>query len=260
MNADAAHAEAVDTEPSDTESPDIASRDRRGFYIAIEGRDGTGKTVQVPRVADRLRALLHVDVRETREPGATRLGLTLRELLLAERELAAVAAGEDPAAADPPLSERARLLLFAADNAQHAQEIVVPTLKTGAWVLTDRSLGSALAYQGYGFGFGAPTVNRIYRWALDGAVPDLTVMLDCDDDIVAERIARNGPLDRIERLPGDFHARVRDGYRHIAATDRAWVTVDASKPIPEVTEAIVGSVIQWHAERSAVRRADPWRW
>ena len=202
-------------------------------FVALEGRDGVGKTVQIPRVAARLRDLLEVEVRETREPGATEVGAALREIVLNERSN-----GEQA----HPLSERARLLLFAADNAQHASQVVQPALDAGPWVLSDRSLGSALAYQGFGFGFGVPTVRRLYTWALEGVIPHITVLLDCDDAVVAERLARDGQTDSIEKLPDAFHRRVRDGYRQLAAEDPTWITVDASGDIDEVTDLIVDAV------------------
>lgn len=219
----------------------------RGRFVAIEGRDGVGKTVQIPRVAGRLRASLGIQVRETREPGATSLGASLREMLLSERALRDDSPSSRAGTADT-LSERARLLLFAADNAQHAHEIVAPCLNDGVWVLADRSLGSALAYQGYGFGFGRRVVRDIYGWAISGLAPDLTVMLDCDDSTVADRLGRSGPPDSIERLPGEFHQRVRDGYRQLADQDPTWVIVDASPPIPDVTDAIVAAISGWAAD------------
>ena len=208
-----------------------------GRHIVIEGRDGVGKTVQVPRVAAALRNGLGVTVRETREPGATPLGAHLRQLLLES---------------DIDVADRARLLMFAADNAQHHRDVVRPALAAGEWVVSDRGMGSALAYQGFGFEFGIDTVQGIYGWAIDNHAPFLTVMLDCDDHIVAERRIRHGePPDNIERLSDAFHVRVRDGYRELAAQDPNWVVVDASDSIPTVTDRIFGAIM------SAAARTHP---
>lgn len=216
-----------------------------GHHIAIEGRDGVGKTVQVPRVAAALREQLGVSVRETREPGATPLGAHLREILLES---------------DIGLAARTRLLLFAADNAQHYEDVVLPSLAAGEWVLSDRSMGSALAYQGFGFEFGTRIVEQIYGWAVHNHQPHLTVMLDCDDDIIVDRKAVHGePADNIERLSSDFHTRVRDGYRHLASRDARWVIVDASGSIPEVTDQIVEAAIP-AIERLQTTPSDGWRW
>ena len=201
----------------------------RGLRIDLEGRDGVGKTVQVPRVADVLRQRLSVDVLETREPGATQLGASLRHLLLES---------------DTPVAPKAQLLLFAADNAQHANDVVTPALVRGEWVLSDRGMGSALAYQGHGGNWGTDVVHQIYGWAVDNSVADMTILLDCPDDVVIERKAKNGePADNIERLSSEFHVAVRDGYRKLAQADPTWHTVDASGPITEVTDLIVDTVL-----------------
>ena len=202
----------------------------RGKFVVLEGRDGVGKTIQVPRVADALRQRLGVQVRETREPGATPLGAIVRDLVLENEEIL--------------ITPRAQLLMFAVDNAQHASEVVQPTLEQGDWVLSDRGMGSALAYQGHGCGWGSDIVRQIYGWAVADCSADATIMLDCADEVVAERKARNGePADKIERLSSDFHVTVRDGYRQLAREDQTWRTVDASGTIPEVTALIVDAVL-----------------
>lgn len=199
-----------------------------GNHITIEGRDWVGKTVQVPRVAAELRERFGIEVRETREPGATPLGARLRDILLES---------------DVEVDARARLLLFAADNAQHFDNVVRPALEAGEWVVSDRGMGSALAYQGFGFEFGTQIVREIYGWAVSRHEPTLTVLLDCDDELIAERKAIHGePPDNIERLSDSFHTRVRDGYRELAKADPNWVVVDASGDIPDVTNRIVEAV------------------
>lgn len=201
----------------------------RGIRIDLEGRDGVGKTVQVPLVAESLRQQLNVSVLETREPGGTELGASLRHLLLES---------------DTDVAPRAQLLLFAADNAQHANDVVLPALARGEWVLSDRGMGSALAYQGHGNGWDTAVVNRIYGWAVDDSVASVTVLLDCPDDVITERRSKHAEsADNIERMPSEFHKAVRDGYRKIAENDPTWCTVDASGSVPEVTERIVAAVL-----------------
>ena len=202
----------------------------RGKFIVLEGRDGVGKTVQIPLVADALRQRLGVEVRETREPGATPLGAVVRDLVLNNEEIS--------------ITPRAQLLMFAVDNAQHAAEVVRPSLESGAWVLSDRGMGSALAYQGHGYGWGSRIVRQIYGWAVDDCAADATILLDCPDEVVAERKTKAGaPADKIERMSSDFHVTVRDGYRQIAQEDPTWRTIDASGAIPEVTTRIVNEIL-----------------
>lgn len=201
---------------------------RRGRFIVLEGRDGVGKTIQVPHVAAELRRRFQVEVRETREPGATALGALIRETLLKS---------------DIDICGRAEMLLFASDNAQHVHDVVEPTLAAGEWVVSDRGMGSALAYQGFGSGWGREVVGSVYGWATAGITADVTVMLDCsDDEIVRRRAAQPDPPDNIERKPSEFHAAVRDGYRSIAAEDPTWQVVDAAGLVHDVTERIISAV------------------
>lgn len=195
--------------------------DRHGRSIALEGRDGVGKTTVRPVLADMLRRRIGSGmVVETREPGGTPLGARLREELLHGQERP---------------SSRAEVLLFAADNAQHAHDVVWPTLESGRWVLSDRGFGSALAYQGFGRGWGVEQIREIYGWAIDGCVPDLTLLLDCSDEIVKDRVRQQGgEPDNIEASGVLFHQRVRDGYRQLARSDERWVTIDCSGSVDRV--------------------------
>lgn len=194
-----------------------------GRAIALEGRDGVGKTSVLPYIAAGIRHALGPDrLVITREPGGTPLGLSLREMLLH---------------GDTKPTRRAEVLMFAADNAQHVAQVVKPALADGQWVLADRSLGSALAYQGYGRGWDLATVRNIYSWAIDDTIPDLTILLDCDDEIVNDRLREQGEEpDNIESAGKEFFARVRDGYRELAATEPTWSVVDCSDAIETVAE------------------------
>ena len=197
-----------------------------GKYISIEGRDGVGKTSVIPPIAARLAENLgDVIVRTTREPGGTPLGLILRERLLHDKE------------ADTHPTARAEVLLFAADNAQHAAQVVRPALENGQWVITDRSLGSALAYQGYGRQWGVDVVRSIYSWAIGGCIPHLTILLDCDDEIVKQRLLMQGEEpDNIESSGNEFFQRVANGYRELAKIEDTWATVDCSGDVTTVAD------------------------
>jgi dTMP kinase len=192
-----------------------------GRLIVFEGGEGSGKSTQAARLAQRLGATL------TREPGGTSLGARLRGLLL-DRSTITV---------DP----RAEALLMAADRAQHVAEVVRPALGRGEDVVCDRFVGSSLAYQGHGRGLDVDEVWRLSTFATDGLQPDVVFLLDVEPDVASRRMDR--PPDRIEQAGATFHARVRTGYLALARADReTWVVVDGSKAVDDVAAMIDGEV------------------
>jgi dTMP kinase len=175
-------------------------------YIALEGAEGCGKSTQAARLAADLDAVL------TRETGGTDIGRRIREIL------------HDTA--NTHLAARAEALLTAADRAQHLAEVVLPALADGRHVVSDRSVWSTLAYQGFGRGLAIDDVRRINDWAVTGRWPDLVVFLDADPGVLAARLAGRD-LDRFEREDAAFHARVRAGFHEMAAADpMRWVVLD----------------------------------
>lgn len=182
-----------------------------GLFVAVEGGEGAGKSTQVQLLAQWLRARGR-QVVVTREPGDTPAGARIRDLLL------------DPAAAG--LSPRSEALLYAADRAEHVARVIRPALDRGADVVTDRYVDSSLAYQGAGRALPAEEVDRLSRWATEGLVPELTVLLDVPPEVGLRRIP--GVADRIERESVDFHARVRRGFRELADRDPGrYLVIDA---------------------------------
>ncbi|MGZ6993751.1 MAG: dTMP kinase [Acidimicrobiia bacterium] len=196
----------------------------RGRFVVLEGGDGSGKSTQVPRLADWLRGHFSIEVVVTREPGGTRLGGALRALVLE---------GED--SVDPV----AEALLMAADRAQHVAEVIRPALARGAWVLSDRHVPSSLVYQGIVRGLGVEAIETVNTWATGGLTPDLVVVLDVSDDIAAGR--RPGAPDRLEREGEDFHAGVRAAYRDLAL-ERGWCVVDGSGSPETVADRVTAAV------------------
>jgi dTMP kinase len=195
----------------------------RGRFIAFEGGEGTGKSTQAALLAERLGALL------TREPGGTGLGEHLRDLVLAPDGVA--------------VGERAEALLFAAARAQHVEEIIRPALESGRHVVTDRFLHSSVAYQGYGRGLPPAEIVDLSRWAGDGLVPDLVVLLEVPPDVAAQRLAR--PLDRLESTGRAFHERVRAGFRTMAENDPGrWVVLDGDREVDPLAATIASVVRQ----------------
>ncbi len=206
------------------EVPEPPKDPRRGggFFLALEGGDGSGKTTQARLLAQWLEDLGHETV-VTREPGGTTTGRALREVLLSHR--------------DHPLSPRAEALLFAADRAQHVAQVVRPGLGRGAVVITDRYVDSSLAYQGAGRALPAAEVERLSTWATEGLLPDLTVVLDVDPVTAATRRAGRAADDRMEAESQAFHARVREQFLLLADRDPGrYLVVDATTT-PEVVQA-----------------------
>ncbi|MFE3521565.1 dTMP kinase [Streptomyces sp. NPDC059161] len=193
-----------------------------GFFIALEGGDGAGKSTQAEALAQWIRAKGH-EVVVTREPGATPMGKRLRSILL------------DVSSAG--LSNRAEALLYAADRAEHVDSLVRPALERGAIVISDRYIDSSVAYQGAGRDLSPTEIARINRWATGGLVPNLTVLLDVSPETARERFTE--APDRLESEPPEFHGRVRSGFLTLAAADPSrYLVVDAGQE-PEAVTTVV---------------------
>ncbi|HIG25095.1 MAG TPA: dTMP kinase [Acidimicrobiia bacterium] len=192
-----------------------------GRLVAFEGGEGSGKSTQAQRLADYLGALL------TREPGGTLLGEQLRALVL------------DPEREAP--SDRAEALIIAAARAQHVAEVVGPALAAGTDVVTDRFIGSSLAYQGIGRDLGVAEVAAVSAFATNGLEADLTLFIEVDEATAAERMNRS--LDRIEQAGEGFHRRVAEAYQTLAAADPdRWVVIDGVGTVDEVTARVMAAV------------------
>ncbi len=199
----------------------------RGRLLALEGIDGGGKSTQARALADVLGARL------THEPGATDLGVRVRQLLL------------EPEA--PAVSPRAEALLMAADRAEHVRQVLAPALAAGEWVVSDRYAGSTVAYQGYGRGLDPSALRQVIEWATDGLAADLSILVDVPVEVAAARLAAGSGgserLDRMERLGTAFMARVREGFLAQAAADPDhWLVVDGEVAIADLAAHIVASV------------------
>ena len=196
----------------------------RGIWVTFEGGDGTGKTTQATRLETWLREQQRTVVR-TREPGGTEVGVLIREIVLHHR-------GE--------VAPRAEALLYAADRAQHVATLVRPALGRGDVVIQDRYLDSSVAYQGAGRVLDAEQVRDLSMWATEGALPDLTVLLDLDPAVARRRLdAADKPFDRLEAEKSAFHERVRDAFLALAAADpRRFLVLDAARSEDELAAAV----------------------
>jgi dTMP kinase len=194
----------------------------RGLFLAFEGGEGTGKTTLARLIAIWLREQGY-DVVTTHEPGATKIGMRLRALLL------------DTAHAG--MSPHAELLMYAADRAEHVASVIEPALGRGAVVISDRYVDSSLAYQGAGRGLRSADIAQLNSWATGGRVPDLTIVLDMPPEAGLGR--RKQSADRLEAEPEEFHRRVRAGFLDLAhAEPSRYLVIDATQPLEAVTAEI----------------------
>jgi dTMP kinase len=211
---------ALDESVAHTPNSDAARRP--GVFLALEGGEGAGKSTQARLLAIWLRDQGY-DVVTTHEPGATKIGLRLRALLLDT--------------AHTGLAPRAEALMYAADRAEHVQDVILPALERGAVVVTDRYVDSSLAYQGAGRQLPVSEIASLNRWATGGLTPDLTIVLDMP--VVTGLSRRLSSADRLESEPVDFHERVRSGFLSLAAAEPGrYLVLDADRPESEVSRDI----------------------
>jgi dTMP kinase len=213
---------------------------KRGAFITLEGPEGCGKTTQIQRLAEQLRAA-GVPVLLTREPGGTRTGEAIRQLLQHD-------------CSDADMDPRTETLLFCASRAQIVTQVIRPALEQGTCVLCDRFTDSTLAYQGYGRGFNLDELRAMNRFATGGLVPDLTILLDVPVEESFRRLAaRSAQSDRIERAAREFHERLRNGYLELAAAEPTRFHVLNSMTPLEQTSAEIWRLVQqqWGASHHA---------
>ncbi len=196
----------------------------RGLWVTFEGGDGAGKTTQAALLEEWLSDQGRTVVR-TREPGGTEVGVLIRDIVLHHR-------GD--------IAPRAEALLYAADRAHHVATLVRPALERGDVVIQDRYLDSSVAYQGAGRVLDAAQVRDLSLWATEGALPDVTVLLDLDPASARVRLdADDKPFDRLESEKAEFHERVREAFLALArAEPDRFVVLDASLPADDLAAAV----------------------
>jgi len=195
-----------------------------GLWVTFEGGDGAGKTTQATLLEEWLRESGRAVVR-TREPGGTEVGVLIRNIVLHHR-------GD--------VAPRAEALLYAADRAHHVATLVRPALERGDVVIQDRYLDSSVAYQGAGRVLDATEVRDLSLWATEGALPDITVLLDLDEASGRARLdADDKPFDRLEAEKDEFHARVRAAFLALAAAEpERFLVLDATLPAEELAAVV----------------------
>jgi len=201
-----------------------------GKFITFEGPEGSGKSTQIRLLAEKLESR-GIEVSCTREPGGTAMGEAIRNILQHD-------------AVDEPLGDRAELLLFTASRAQLMNQVILPKLEAGEWILCDRFIDSTMAYQGFARGMDIDALDGINDFAIYGRKPDLTILLDLDIEKGFERLAGRyaggtGAPDRFEREAREFHHRVRDGYHKLADREPSrFRIIDSDQDIDIVSTAI----------------------
>jgi dTMP kinase len=194
------------------------------MFITLEGPEGSGKTSQLPKLAEYLRHR-GFDVLTTREPGGTSISEQIRTVLhnLENKEM----------------NPRTEILLFQASRAQLVEQVIRPHLDKSGIVLSDRYADSTLAYQGYGHQIDIEPLRVLVSFATGGLKPDLTILLDVDVETGLRRKELKGEWNRLDAYDVDFHQRVRKGYfQLVQAEPERWVMVDASQSPVKVQEEL----------------------
>ena len=201
------------------------------MFVTFEGIEGCGKTTQVKRLSKRL-SDQGIPVVTTLEPGGTKIGESIRKMLLDSHNHSVY-----------PLTE---LMLYIADRAQHVEEIIKPALKQGKWIICDRFFDATVAYQGVARRQDMKFIEILNREVTQGVLPDITLLLDCPVEMGLERAQERNRIhsqegqDRFEKEKLDFHRDVRRGYLEIANSEKErFSIIDASLPEDVVEEEIL---------------------
>lgn len=202
---------------------------KRGIFIVVEGIDGSGKTLFAKNVADQLQNTYQVLL--TKEPGGSMVGKQIRTLVQQQ---------------ETPLNPQAEFLLFAADRAQHIQEVLEPALHKGMIVVCDRFCDSSLAYQGYGRGLDCTMIETVNNWVIKGIKPDLTFFLTIDAATAQARIhKRREQLTTFEQEDFTFMNRVAQGYQELYKNRHDIIRLSAWQTPEQLTKEAVTVIEQW---------------
>ena len=199
-----------------------------GVFVAFEGPEGAGKSTQLRRLAEALKAQ-GLEPLVTKEPGGTPVGEHVRRVVLLEPDL--------------DINPMTEFLLYSASRAQLVADVLRPALTAGRTVLCDRYTGASVAYQGYGRGLPLGFVRSLSAEVTGGLTPDLTLLFDLEPEVGLARVARRGEKDRLEGADLAFHQRVRAGFLAQAEEDSSWKIIDASLG-EEAVERLVREAVQ----------------
>lgn len=200
---------------------------QKGFFLTIEGPDGSGKSTICKRIIEYLNTKNIKNIL-TKEPGCENIKICqeIRKLLLNNEDLDA----------------RTEALLFAANRAAHIQELILPELKANKIVVCDRYIDSSIAYQGFGRNLGFKNIYKINQFATNKLMPDLTIFIDIDPQIGLDRIykSRTNEINRLDKESIDFHNKIYFGYKKIAKKfKKRFITVNGNQPIDDIFLEII---------------------
>ena len=202
----------------------ISKTEQKGFFISFEGNDGCGKSTQVEKVGVFLRSFGY-DVLLTREPGGSNIAERIRTILLDPQTIG--------------MSDMTEAYLYGAARAQHVREVVLPALDAGQIVISDRYVDSSVAYQGAGRQLGMRLVEQLNAPAIDGCLPDLTILLDIDARTAMQRRQVATGADRIEMQSDAFHARVEQAFHQLAdENSERYAVVSANADIDTIARQV----------------------
>lgn len=207
-----------------------SQKSTRGLFITVEGGEGVGKSTNIGTIEAWLReqGIAHC---LTREPGGTRLGEKIRELLLAVDQ--------------DPVAESAELLLVFAARAQHLQQVIEPALARGEWVICDRFTDATYAYQGAGRELSVEFIGMLEQHVQGDLRPDCTLLLDAPVEVGISRAGKRAELDRFEREQVAFFQRIRDCYlARAAAEPQRFMMIDAARPLAQITPELLALLDQ----------------
>jgi len=210
----------------------------RGILLSVEGIDGSGKSTLANRLKD---ALLkkNISVQLTYEPGDSELGKQLRELL--QRK-------------PVPMCDKSEYLLYAADRAQHFEQMIIPTLKEKKMIISDRMHDSSLAYQGYGRGLDIDLIKKINNWAMQGVKPDLTLYIQIPLKIALERLKkRKGRPTSIEQEKETFTKKVINGFDTIFANNANVLTLDGQQDQEMLAKTALANVMRFLKDKKILQ-------
>jgi len=202
----------------------------RGKFISVEGIEGVGKSTNIDVVVRRIEAAGH-KVLTTREPGGTPFAEDIREILMNRN--------------DEPIPEIAEVLLMFAARSFNVNNVIVPALEAGTWVVCDRFTDSSRAYQSGGRGIPMETIDMVADWVHGDTWPDVTILLDAPVEVGMERAGKRSAPDRFEQERHDFFQRVRECYLQIAAREPdRFVVIDTTRDIDEVSSDVANLIDQ----------------
>jgi len=209
---------------------------KRGRFITVEGIEGVGKSSNIEVLVREIESAGY-EVLTTREPGGTPVAEDIRKLLMDR--------------GDEPIPEIAELLLMFAARSLNVNNVILPAVNSGKWVICDRFSDSSRAYQGGGRGIPLETIDQLADWVHGDITPDVTILLDAPVDIGMARASKRGKPDRIESEKHDFFQRVRECYLQLAEREpQRFVLIDTTRSLQEVQADVAKLAQQLVADSS----------